>query len=238
MVPYTDMARATRSKTPEHLRFAVLASDTVLFTIRENELLVRVVAVNRPPSYVDCVGFTGGLLMPHETAEESALRLLQEKGGIEARKVFMEQLYTFSNIDRDPRGRVVAVAYLALVPWEQLSHEERLDTKEAWWSPISSKHRYAYDHKEMLALAVRRLRSRITYTTLISKFLPEEFTLTELERAYTCILGTSLDKRNFRKKMLSVSVLTPLRKKKRVGAYRPAQLFSFKHSSVQEIEIF
>ena len=223
---------------PEHLRFAVLASDTVLFTIHNNELLVRVVSVNRPPNYKEYVGFTGGLLKPDETAEQSAIRLIKEKGGIDSKKIYFEQLFTFSEIERDPRGRVVAVAYLALVPWEKLSIDEQGNTPFSWWIPVTHKPKFAYDHKDMLQIALRRLRSRITYTTLISKLLPAEFTLTELEKAYASILSANLDKRNFRKKILSLKIITPLRRKKRSGAFRPAQLYTFKDKNVKEIEIF
>lgn len=232
------MKQAHPPLAPEHLRFAVLASDTVLFTIRNNELLVRLVSVNRPPNYQNCAGFTGGLLKPDETAEQSAYRLMKEKGGIDAKKIFAEQLYTFSDIDRDPRGRVVAVAYLALVPWEKLSQDEQGTTPFSWWAPVADKQKFAYDHKSMLQVALKRLRSRVTYTTLISKLLPTEFTLTELEKAYSSILGTRLDKRNFRKKILSLKIIAPLRRKKRVGAFRPAQLYAFKSHEVKEIEIF
>src|SRR3989344_7145896 len=95
-------------------RFAVLAADTALFTLRDGRLCVRLIAVNRPPFYTNIWGLPGGLLRPEETAEAAALRHLQEKAGIRIPRVYAEQLYTFSVPDRDPRGRVVAVAYLAL----------------------------------------------------------------------------------------------------------------------------
>ncbi len=115
-------------------------------------------------------------------------------------------------------GRVVAVAYLALVPWETLSPEEQADTKESYWRPASKAPKLAYDHDEILEAALKRLRSRIRYTTLIQKLMPKEFTLTELERAYESILGTDLDKRNFRKKISSSGCLLPCRINAQAGA--------------------
>ncbi len=225
------------SQAPDHLRFAVLACDVAIFTIKDNTLYVRTVTVNRPPSFINSRGLPGGLLLPHETAEEAALRHITEKALISTKKIYMEQLYTFSRVDRDPRGRVVAVAYLCLVPWESLSAIEQSDTDGARWMPVSDAKKLAYDHDEILSVAVNRLRSRITYTTLISKLIPVEFTLSDLERAYASILATTLDKRNFRKKVEKLKILTELPYKRTGGAFRPAALYKFASNKVKEIEI-
>lgn len=222
---------------PQHLRFAVLSTDVAVFTIRDRKLAVRLIKVDRPPHFVDSKGLPGGLIDPKETAEEAAMRLAGQKARIDKEKLYVEQLYTFSDIDRDPRGRVVAVAYLVLVPWEKLSPDEQADSPEAWWSDLHDAKKLAYDHDAMLAKAVSRLRSRVTYTTLISKLMPDEFTLTELELAYGTILGASLDKRNFRKKILKLDIIKPLKGKKKRDKHRPAQLYAFTKSNVQEIEV-
>lgn len=222
---------------PQELKFAVLAADTALFTIYNEELLVRLIKVNRPPHFPNMQGLPGGLLRPTETAEDAAKRTVEDKAGIAADKPYFEQLYTFSRVDRDKRGRVVAVAYLATVPWEELSETERADGAEALWVPVRRAKHLAYDHDEMLATAVARLRSRARYTTLMGKLLPREFTLTELERAYESVLGTDLDKRNFRKKILKLNVLAELPRKRTGGKFRPAQLYKFAGKSVDEIEL-
>ena len=229
----------TKESAPhhEHLRFATIATDVVPFTIKDGELLVRLIAVDRPPYFTHTKGLPGGLINPMETAEEAAVRHLEEKAGIGAKKTYIEQLYTFSSIDRDPRGRVLAVAYLALVPWEKLSHEERADTKESWWSSIKDAKRLAYDHDEMLTTALARLRSRVTYTTVISKLMTSAFTLTELEQAYESIVKTDLDKRNFRKKILKLGILKPLSRLRTGGRFRPAQLYGFVSNKVEEIDV-
>jgi 8-oxo-dGTP diphosphatase len=222
---------------PEHLRFAVLAVDVVLFTIKDGQLLVRLAPVHRIPHYPDSKAMPGGLIHPDETARMAALRILTQKGHIDAKTPHIEQLYTFSDIDRDPRGRVVSVAYLGLASWDTLSTEEKADTESAWWAPLAAAKKLAYDHDEILKLAVERLQSRVTYTTLLSKFMPKEFTLTELEQSFESIIKTDLDKRNFRKKILKLGILTDLGKKRTGGRSRPAALYKFKSSTVVPIEV-
>jgi 8-oxo-dGTP diphosphatase len=231
------MTKNTTEPSPAELRFAVLSADTALFTICENELLVRVVSVNRPPHFINSRGLPGGLVRPAETADEAAARITEDKAGVSNNKTYFEQFYTFSGVNRDPRNRVVAVAYLGLVNWESLSPEERSDTGDARWIPITRATKLAYDHDEMLSVALNRLRSRVTYTTLIAQLMPAEFTLTELEKAYACLLKTGLDKRNFRKKILKLNVLKELPNKKATGRFRPAQLYKFASRKVSEIEV-
>jgi 8-oxo-dGTP diphosphatase len=219
-----------------HLRFAVLATDVALMTVRDGTLLIRLAPVHRPPHFPNSMGLPGGLIDPNETAEEAVRRIVQTKGHIES-AVYIEQLYTFSELNRDPRGRVVAVGYIALIPWDALSTHEREDTEDAWWVPIEEAHGLAYDHDIILKTALLRLRSRIRYTTIVGKLMPEEFTLTELECVYESISKTDLDKRNFRKKILKIGVLTSLNRKRSGGAFRPAELYHFTSPLVQEIEV-
>lgn len=220
---------------PARLRFAVLATDIALFSVRQGTLVVRLMRVHRPPRYKNTKSLPGGLLHPKETADEAARRLLGERAHIAAKEVYVEQLYTFSDVTRDPRNRVVSVAYLGLVPWEKLSDAERADTNEAWWAPLPHHGTLAYDHDEILQTALTRLSSRARYTTLLSRFMLDEFTLTELEETYRAVLRTALDKRNFRKKILKLDILTALKGKKRRGAFRPAQMYRFRNRNVVEI---
>lgn len=226
-----------QTPAPQHLRFAVLASDIALFTIKDKELLVRLIRVQRPPHFPDNPGLPGGILDAKETAEEAARRHIESKAKISSDKIYFEQLYTFSGVNRDRRNRVVAVAYTGFVPWEKLSLDERENTKEVYWQPVRQAKHLAYDHDEMLKVAVERLRSRVHYTTLMQKLVPREFTLTELEQAYESVSGTPLDKRNFRKKILKLDILTALEAKKTGGRFRPAQLYRFASARVDEIEI-
>ena len=224
-------------KKPAHpLRFAILAADTALFTLRDGRLCVRLIAVNRPPFYTNIWGLPGGLLRPEETAEAAALRHLKEKAAIRIPRVYAEQLYTFSDPRRDPRGRVVAVAYLALVSWNALSSRERENTAQAKWLPVDETKHLAYDHNTILLAARARLRSRVTYTTLIRNLMPKEFTLTELEAAHESILAADLDKRNFRKKIRGLKILKKRPYKRTGGRSRPAQLYEYESPKVTEIK--
>lgn len=221
---------------PKDLRFAVLATDTVLWTIKDNTLLVRLIPVI-VPEFKGLAGLPGGLLASTETAEEAVLRHLANKSLVSPQKVYLEQLYTFSQVNRDPRGRVVAVAYSGFVSWDSLSTQERENGGEAWWAPINKLPHLAYDHKNIIQVALERLQSRITYTTLIAKLMPREFTLTELETAYESILEKEIDKRNFRKKIKGLGLLKKLNKERRGQKFRPAKLYSFISSDVRTIEV-
>ena len=219
------------------LKFAVLATDIVIFTFHDDQLLVRLTRVERPPHFAHASGFPGGLIKPTESAETAACRLTFEKAGIDHTKLHIEQLATFSRVDRDPRGRVVAVAYSAYVPWTQLNDIERSNTDTAWWAPVFTARHLAYDHDEVLRVAQERLRTRGRYTTLVSRLMPKEFTLTELENVYECILGTELDKRNFRKKILKIGVLKETMRMRSGGRFRPAKLYRFSAKDVKEIDV-
>jgi 8-oxo-dGTP diphosphatase len=221
---------------PGAFKFAVLAADIALFTIHNGELLVRTVHVERPPHFPNHRALPGGVLNPSETAEEAVRRIITTKAEITS-TVYVEQLYTFSEVDRDPRGRVVAVAYLGFIPWNELSPTEQESSTAAAWTPFPQARNLAYDHDAMLRMAKERLASRVTYTTLIGKLMPREFTLTALEKAYATIIGKPLDKRNFRKKLLKLKLVKAVPGKKVRGNFRPAQLYRFTSPHVHVIEI-
>ena len=226
-----------KNANQKNLRFAILAADTVLFTLKGGALYVRLIPVNHLREFKNQQGLPGGLLLPSETAEMAAERLIEDKAGISLAHLYMEQLYTFSRINRDPRGRVVAVAYLALVPWEALSAEERENTGKSWWIPVQEVGKLAYDHNEIVDMAMERLKAKVSYTTAISKLLPQEFTLTELEEAYEIIIGKNIDRRNFRKKIAKLKLLTPLKRTRHGERWRPAALYRFYSDKVIDIEI-
>lgn len=227
-----------KPSTKPRIRFAVIATDVVLFSVRDGKLLIRLIAVDRPPYFpAGSKGMPGGLIDPHETADEAARRILAVKGKINQKKVYLEQLYTFSAVDRDPRGRVVAVAYLALVPWDNLSEAEQQSDNQTWWIEVGKVDKLAYDHNDILKLAIERLRSRSTYTTIVSKLMPPVFSFRELELTFNCLQGKELDRRNLYKKIQKLKLLTPV-KEKRVGEpNRPAQLFKFSSQKIEFLEV-
>ena len=195
--------------------------DIVIFTLREGSLQVLLVKRGVPP-FEGQYAIPGGFVRGDESLAEAALRELHEETGV--RNVFLEQLYTFGDPRRDPRGRVITVAYYALIASDKLSLVAGTDAAEAQWFPTSSVPPLAFDHKSILDYALERLRNKLEYTTVGFQLLPEKFTLGELQAVYEAILGRSLDKRNFRRKLALLGILKPLREWQRTGR-KPAQLF-------------
>jgi 8-oxo-dGTP diphosphatase len=202
----------------ESLRVTV---DIVIFTLREGSLQVLLVKRGVPP-FEGQYAIPGGFIRGDESLEGAALRELHEETGV--RNVFLEQLYTFGDPQRDPRGRVITVAYYALIASDKLSLVAGADAAEAQWFPASSVPPLAFDHKSILEYALERLRNKLEYTTVGFQLLPEKFTLGELQVVYEVILGRPLDKRNFRRKLALLGILKPLREWQRTGR-KPARLF-------------
>ena len=199
--------------------------DVVIFTVREAALHVLLVRRGVPP-YKGRWAIPGGFVQERESLDAAALRELREETGV--RDVYLEQLYTFGDPGRDPRGRVITVAYYALLSADVAPPVAGTDAAEARWHPVAELPPLAFDHREILDYALERLRNKLEYTTVGFELLPAKFTLGELQRVYEAILGKTLDKRNFRKKIELLDVLTPLDEYVRTpGARRPARLYTF-----------
>lgn len=201
---------------------AALTVDCVVFGFDGGELQALLIRRGLPP-FKDTWALPGGFVRVEETLDEAARRELEEETGL--RNVFLEQLYTFGSVHRDPRERVVSIAYFALVKPEAVA--AATDAAEAKWFPVSDLPTLAFDHAEILATALSRLRGKLSYQPIGFELLPRKFTLTQLQRLYEAVLGHHLDKRNFRKKVLSFDLLTPLEETCQEGPHRPAQLFRF-----------
>src|SRR3989338_309074 len=201
-----------------------IAVDVVLFTIQGGTLKVLLVKRQQPP-FRGAWALPGGIVGPEESVDDAALRELQEETNIG--NIYLEQLYTFGEPARDPRGRVITVAYYALVNWQQFQLKARQRVSEASWFPVKRLPPLAFDHERIVRYALERLRSKINYTTVGFHLLPRQFTLTELQRAYEVILSTRLDKRNFRRKMLQLGILKETREFQASGPQRPARLYTF-----------
>lgn len=212
------------------LKFAILATDVVIFAIHENALKVLLIDINIPPYYNNIYGVPGGLILPEETAEDSVYRHIRNKAGV--KDINIEQLYTFSSIDRDPRGRVVSVAYFGLMP-SIITTQSKV-----YWKDINKLPQLAYDHKEIIKKAVERLKAKMEYTTIVRGFLPKAFTLSELQKVYEIVLNKKFDKRNFRKKMLSFGFLKSIGTQKKGEPNRPADLYKFSTGSLETFNIF
>ncbi len=216
------------------IKFAVLAIDVVCFRIIKKELNVLLGEVNAPPYYENELGLIGGLIKPKETAEQAVSRHLKDKVGISG--LYKEQLYTFSQVKRDPRGRVVSVAYLAFTSQDPRNLKKA--SLKSNWITINNLPRLAYDHNEIIKIALERLRSRIEYTNIARYFLPEKFTLTQLQETYETILDKKIDKRNFRRKICRVSMVKKTGKTLYGKTTRPAALYKFSDKKTMIYEIF
>jgi 8-oxo-dGTP diphosphatase len=185
------------------------------------------------PPFEGQYAIPGGFIREDESLEEAALRELHEETGV--RNVFLEQLFTFGDPKRDPRGRVITAAYYALIASDKLSLVAGADAAEAQWFPASSVPPLAFDHKSILDYALERLRNKLEYTTVGFQLLAEKFTLGELQSVYEAILGRPLDKRNFRRKLALLGILKPLREWQRTGR-KPARLFRFAAARFEKLK--
>lgn len=200
----------------------MVTTDVVVFTIRERQLKLLLVKRPRDP-FRGLWALPGGFVDPEEDLEASALRKLREEAGVGG--VYLEQLYTFGTPGRDPRGRVVSVAYYALVPSARLEQHPADDPEAVAWFSLDRLPRLAFDHGEMVSLAHQRLVAKIDYSTIALQFMPEAFTLTQLQGVYEIILREPLDKRNFRKRVLGLGHLVDTGELCRDGSHRPAKLY-------------
>lgn len=203
-----------------------VAVDVAVCTVRDGALSVLLAQAAGGP-FAGAWALPGGLVRADESLDAAAARELSAQTGLD--DVYLEQLYTFGSPERDPGGRVVSVAYVALVP-----HVERPAPAEpgpkyrqvAWW-PVRRLPPLAYDHGEVVGTAVTRLRAKLQYTNLVYTLLGPTFTLSELQAVYEAILGRRLDRRNFRKKILATGLLAALDRVRR-GPHRPAALYRFR----------
>lgn len=199
----------------------LVTTDVVLFTVREGALWLLLVRRGIEP-FRGRWALPGGFVLPDESLEAGARRELKEEAGLA--DVYLEQLYTFGRPGRDPRGRVVTVAYYALVPSERLEVRAGSDAEGAAWFRAGSLPPLAFDHDDIVALARRRLVAKLDYTTVAFAFLPDAFTLGEAQAVYEAVRGEALDKRNFRKGVLAAGLVVPV-EGRRTGPHRPAQLY-------------
>ena len=203
--------------------------DLVIFTV--NNDLLKIMLIKRAENpFADSWSLPGGFLKVGESLEEAALRVLKEKTGME--DVYMEQLYTFGDPDRDPRARVITVAYFALIPWKNLIQPDSDKITDLMWVSVDRLPKLAFDHRAIVEYAVQRLRAKAGYSNIVYSLMPIKFRLSELQNIYEIIINAKLDKRNFRKRMLATGLLQETGKKDAAGAHRPAMLYKFKKMEI------
>ncbi|CAN1210659.1 NrtR DNA-binding winged helix domain-containing protein [Tumidithrix helvetica PCC 7403] len=210
-----------------------LTVDCVVFGLDAQDLKVMLIQRAIPP-FQGQWALPGGFVRMDETLEEAAMRELREETGI--REVFLEQLYTFGNLDRDPRDRVVTVAYYALVNLSEYLIQATTDAREAAWFPITEVPTLAFDHERILSVALARLKGKLRYEPIGFELLPKKFTLSQLQRLYETVIGETLDKRNFRKKILSMGLLIGLNETEKNVTHRAAQLYEFDEATYRQLK--
>jgi 8-oxo-dGTP diphosphatase len=213
---------------------AILATDVVAFTIMEEALHVLLIKTNKP-DFNGKWATPGGLVASDEGLEAAAFRHLHAKTGV--KDMYMEQLATFGDPKRDPFGRVVSVAYMGLVPFDQHELFTTAEYDDIAWFPIRNLPQLAYDHEEVIAAALDRLKGKLTYTNIVQSLLPKQFTLTEMQNIYERILGKEIDKRNFRKKILSLGIVAETSFVQAGTAHRPAQLYRFTSTKPKVVQM-
>ena len=207
-------------------------SDVVLFTMEDDELKAVFIERTREPNK-GSLALPGGFLWQDETADAAACRVLATKAGVT--NVYMEQLYTFTEPDRDTRGHIISVSYMALVRRQDLKFEDGPQTETPALYLVSKHPKLSFDHERILKYAVRRLRDKLVYTNIAYALLPRLFTLSQLQRLYEVVLERELDKRNFRKKFLTLDMIQPTKEVLAGGRHRPAQLYEFKKQAPVEL---
>ena len=211
-----------------------LAVDNCIFTVKNGELCVLLIQMRKKP-FTDIWALPGGLVGEREELDTAAKRILREETNVQ--NIYLEQLYTFGNLTRDPFGRVISVAYLALIPSEKIILKTLPKYADVRWWKFSELPRLAYDHNKIATYAKQRLEWKLEYTNAAWSLLPEHFTLTDLQKVYESVLGRKLDKRNFRKKILVLGLLEEAGGKIARGAYRPATSYRFKSKKIKIIDI-
>ena len=209
--------------TYDHPR-AALTVDAVVFGLDDADLKVLLIQRGQEP-FIGRWALPGGFVHVDETLDQAVRRELHEETGLT--KVFLEQLYTVGNLNRDPRERVVTVAYYALVRMSDHRVQAATDASNAAWFALDDLPRLAFDHEAIIEQGLKRLQGKVRYQPIGFELLPPKFSLTHLQRMYEIILERPLDKRNFRKKVLSLDILEELDEVEQDVAHRAARLYRF-----------
>lgn len=208
--------------------------DCVIFGFEENQLKVLLTKRAIEP-YLGQMAFCGGFIDQNETADQCARRKLLEEAGLS--DIFLEQLYTFSDIDRDPRFRVISVAYYALVKSINYQPTPGYGIESVQWYSLDQARDLAFDHNRILDLALQRLKGKIRYEPIGFELLPEFFTLPDLHKLYETILERPIDRGNFRKKILSLDVLIDHSSTQENRRARQAKIYSFDPEKYHELKV-
>lgn len=212
---------------------SVFSTDCVIFGFEAGELKVLLIERNEDP-YMGWYALPGNIVGLNESVDNAAARILYELTGL--RDIHMRQFHTFGEVNRHPQGRVVTIGYFALIRISQKEVAPLTDyARKAFWHPVNDLPKLAFDHTEIFQRAFKKIRTKMNYEPIAFELLPEKFTLTQLQNLYEAVLNKKLDKRNFRKKMLSYGFLKELSEKQKGVSYRAAKLYKFDRRKYQKI---
>ncbi|HWR66140.1 MAG TPA: hypothetical protein VN364_08470 [Bellilinea sp.] len=200
----------------------------VVFTLQNNQLQVLL----QPGDWQTGWELPGCRLIDGLGLENSAAQCIENLTGL--KEVYLEQLYTFGDPGRNPSNQIVSVVYFALLAEDTLS-QDHIQKSQAVWQPVRNLPVLAWDHADVLAYALRRLRYKLEYSAVGFELLPEAFSLSELQHTYELILGETLDKRNFRRRILEAGIIEPT-SERRSGEGRPALLYRYRADAVAEVK--
>lgn len=212
----------------------IVTVDAVVFQLVNNQLCALLIRRTNEP-FINNLAMPGGYNPSGETTKECLQRILNNKAGLNLDKLkLVEQLYTFDTVARDPRGHAVSITYMGC--GKDIIIKDNSDTQSPDFYPVDDLPDLAYDHTEIIRYAHQRLAAKITYTNAIFSLLDQFFTLTQLQSAYEAVFGRELDKRNFRKKFLSLDLIKETDEYFREGAHRPARLYTFKQQKLETLQ--
>ena len=219
-------------KSTQNIQVAV---DAIVFGYSREEGVSILLIKRKYDPFKGSWAVPGGFVLDDETLEEAVARELQEETGVKID--YLEQLYTFGKPDRDPRARILSVAYFGLVKSNQFQKlKATTDAEEAAWFNYNKLPKLAFDHKIILKVAIERLRGKIVYQPIGFELLDKKFPFSDLEHLYSTLLDRPIDRRNFKKKVMSLGILDELDEKaKATGAGRPGNLFQFNKKTYQRL---
>lgn len=209
-----------------------VAVDAVVFGYESKKLSVLLIKRGVQP-FKDSWALPGGLVLEHESLETAVTRELREETGVTID--YLEQLYSFGKPGRDPRNRVVSISYFGLVRPNHFTIKADTDADEAQWFPIDDLPSLAFDHELIFTTAKKRLKAKLEYEPIGFDLLNKEFPFSDLENLYATILEHQIDRRNFRKKILSFGIVEETDKIHQKGSGRPAKLFKFNKKKYDEL---
>ncbi|MBT64116.1 MAG: NUDIX hydrolase [Puniceicoccaceae bacterium] len=228
------MTESSRKASSTDLSSFIVSVDSVIFAYMNKAVYIPLIMRGVPP-FQDCWSLPGGPILETEAPEAACLRKLEEDMGLKVE--YLEQLYTFGAPDRDPRKRAFSISYFALIAESEEPLAWGEDSRTAQWFHIDQlpESGWAFDHQQIVQMAIKRLRAKLSYEPVGLSLLAEEFSLSELKRIYDVILGTELDRRNFQKKMKSTGLLIPTRTVPSPRG-KPSQLFRFDEARYHELK--